>query len=318
MKRSIWIPAALLTLTGLYLAPLTPSTYASQRYRSYGYRSSHYRYRPAYRGHTYRYRPYYGYGLPALCHARTGALIIGPMCWPWLGFSWGYPAPYAFGVSVVVCRQRELHLGWRCALLLPGSVRPARSIRRQTEIYVDGYYAGIVDDFDGTFQRLYMPPGQHEIVLRHRRLPNSPAEPSRQFRTEPVKLHHEMKPLGPGEKTPPPPEPPKGEPAPAEEETTQPHRDGEDEPPATREEFSIPVSRNATPTQEQAPRQLRSLRPPGRFGLLALRSQPADAQVFIDGELWGSLAGLDGLSIHLPTGRHRLEVRKEGFRALRH
>ena len=32
-------------------------------------------------------------------------------------------------------------------------------------MYVDGYYAGIVDDFDGTFQRLRVPPGEHELVI---------------------------------------------------------------------------------------------------------------------------------------------------------
>src|SRR6266853_4973245 len=32
-------------------------------------------------------------------------------------------------------------------------------------VYVDGYYAGIVDDFDGTFQRLRTAPGGHEITV---------------------------------------------------------------------------------------------------------------------------------------------------------
>ncbi len=36
----------------------------------------------------------------------------------------------------------------------------------QAEVYVDGYYAGIVDDFDGLFQRLHVAPGTHEITLR--------------------------------------------------------------------------------------------------------------------------------------------------------
>jgi hypothetical protein len=36
----------------------------------------------------------------------------------------------------------------------------------QAEVYVDGYYAGIVDDFDGVFQRLHVTPGGHEITLR--------------------------------------------------------------------------------------------------------------------------------------------------------
>jgi hypothetical protein len=36
----------------------------------------------------------------------------------------------------------------------------------ETEVYVDGYYAGVVDDFDGLFQRLHLAPGSHEITLR--------------------------------------------------------------------------------------------------------------------------------------------------------
>ena len=35
------------------------------------------------------------------------------------------------------------------------------------EVYVDGYYAGVVDDFDGMLQRLRVEPGQHEITLYH-------------------------------------------------------------------------------------------------------------------------------------------------------
>ncbi len=37
---------------------------------------------------------------------------------------------------------------------------------RQAAVYVDGYYAGIVDDFDGIFQRLHVDSGGHRIELR--------------------------------------------------------------------------------------------------------------------------------------------------------
>lgn len=36
----------------------------------------------------------------------------------------------------------------------------------KTRVYVDGDYAGIADDFDGIFQRLRLPAGEHEIMLR--------------------------------------------------------------------------------------------------------------------------------------------------------
>ena len=35
----------------------------------------------------------------------------------------------------------------------------------ETEVYVDGYYTGLVDSFDGFLQRLRLPPGEHEIEL---------------------------------------------------------------------------------------------------------------------------------------------------------
>ena len=36
---------------------------------------------------------------------------------------------------------------------------------KQAEVYVDGYLTGNVDDFDGIFQRLHMPLGEHEITI---------------------------------------------------------------------------------------------------------------------------------------------------------
>ena len=33
-------------------------------------------------------------------------------------------------------------------------------------MYVDGYYAGVVDDFDGVFQRLHLRAGPHHIEVR--------------------------------------------------------------------------------------------------------------------------------------------------------
>ena len=36
---------------------------------------------------------------------------------------------------------------------------------REAAVYVDGYYAGIVDDFDGVFQRLTLEAGPHKIEV---------------------------------------------------------------------------------------------------------------------------------------------------------
>lgn len=37
---------------------------------------------------------------------------------------------------------------------------------REGQVFVDGYYAGLVDDFDGVFQRLHLDPGPHHIEVK--------------------------------------------------------------------------------------------------------------------------------------------------------
>ena len=50
-----------------------------------------------------------------------------------------------------------------------GSVRielVPNELRQEAQVYVDGAHAGVVDDFDGIFQRLSLRPGQYEIEIR--------------------------------------------------------------------------------------------------------------------------------------------------------
>lgn len=63
------------------------------------------------------------------------------------GRVYGYVAPGAYGVRRY---YGEVRL----------QVRP-----RHAQVYVDGYYAGIVDNFDGVFQRLTLEVGEHEIEI---------------------------------------------------------------------------------------------------------------------------------------------------------
>jgi len=46
-----------------------------------------------------------------------------------------------------------------------GSIR-LRVKPSNADVYVDGYYAGVVDDFDGPFQRLHLEPGPHHVEIR--------------------------------------------------------------------------------------------------------------------------------------------------------
>src|SRR5690242_1834107 len=87
---------------------------------------------------------------------------------------------------------------------------------KTAQVFVDGYYAGIVDDFDGAFQRLHVQPGQHEITIYE--------EGFRTIRQNvylmPDKTFHikmKMEPLSPGEtaeRAPTPTVPPLGQPGP--------------------------------------------------------------------------------------------------------
>jgi hypothetical protein len=79
---------------------------------------------------------------------------------------------------------------------------------REAEVYVDGYRAGRVDDFDGAFQRLHVDPGPHEITIVH---PGYRTIRERVYLAEgsTFKIKQSMAPLAPGERSepPPPPEP---------------------------------------------------------------------------------------------------------------
>jgi hypothetical protein len=169
---------------------------------------------------------------------------------------------------------------------------------RQTEVFVDGYYAGTVDDFDGVFQRLHVEPGEHDIELYlpgHRPYQQRIyVQPGRTF-----SIRHAMEPLAPGE-----PEPgrPSGAPLPPTGPRNPP-------PPVTRDPGAgsprpIPDPRGANPTSQIA-----------GFGQLSLRVQPSDADVIIDGEPWTGALENERLVVQLGTGLHRLEIRKDGYRS---
>jgi hypothetical protein len=88
-------------------------------------------------------------------HGPRGPIIFGdsfydPFWGPFYGYRHGYPYGYpdwAFDYSNII-----------------GDVK-TEITPKQTEVYVDGYYAGVADDFDGAFQRLHTSPGGHAVTL---------------------------------------------------------------------------------------------------------------------------------------------------------
>jgi hypothetical protein len=149
---------------------------------------------------------------------------------------------------------------------------------RETEVFVDGYFAGRVDDFDGRFQRLRIQPGEHELTLYlagHRKVTQPVlVQPRATFR-----IRYTMSPLAPGEV-------PDVRPA---------------APPARRE--GQPIGAAPVTTGESA-----------EYGTLAIRVQPADAEVLIDGERWDGATAIEPLIVQLTAESHRVEVRKAGYR----
>jgi PEGA domain-containing protein len=172
---------------------------------------------------------------------------------------------------------------------------------KDASVYVDGYYAGRVEDYDGAFQRLHVPPGQHEIIVYldgfrslHERLylpPNSTK-----------KIEGELEKLLPGDAAEPLPQP-----------TTPPP------PPQIPGANRPPMAGRGTPRPLPPPPPGGQPPPPSstnesRFGTISLQVQPSGATVFVDGERWSGPANPDErLIIQVPVGRHHVEVEHDGY-----
>jgi len=114
------------------------------------------------------YRPFFGLGLYGYPFDYYGYGYYG---YPY-GYGYGYPFGYAgygsFGLGYPTYYAPPV--GYVGAGRPYGSVR-IQSDNRDAQVFADGYYVGIVDDFDGTFQHLNLEAGPHRIELR---TPNAP------------------------------------------------------------------------------------------------------------------------------------------------
>ena len=50
------------------------------------------------------------------------------------------------------------------------------------------------------------------------------------------------------------------------------------------------------------------------YGTLAIRVQPEDADVMIDGEKWRGTAGQEHLTVEVAEGSHTVQISKSGYR----
>jgi hypothetical protein len=87
-------------------------------------------------GYVVRPRPYY----------RGFGFAYDPWLWG-PGWGFGYPEPYVMPVATTGALRLE--------------IKP-----KTAQVFVDGYYAGVVDDFNGHFHHLDLTPGGHRIEVR--------------------------------------------------------------------------------------------------------------------------------------------------------
>ena len=102
---------------------------------------------------------------------RGGRRVVRPVIRTsfWYGPRFGFYSPYFYGYNPYFYRQSAFGpwgpFPYGIRYEERGSIR-IQVKPEETEVYVDGYYAGVVDSYDGFFQRLHLPAGEHEIELR--------------------------------------------------------------------------------------------------------------------------------------------------------
>ena len=243
-----------------------------------------------------------GYYYPSLYRASLWYDPWGPGWGPYYGF---YGSAYGYGGPAYGGYYQYPIYGGRYDN--SGSVRLQGS-PSQAEVFVDGYFAGMVDDFDGVFQRLNIAPGEHEIqvyLAGYRPF-------TQRFYLQPGKsfnIKHAMEPLGPGEIAPPRPDPqPNAAPGPGP-------GPGDGYGRGVGPRGSGRGARGEGAGRGRAEdRGARAGGPSDGFGSLSLRVQPSDADILIDGEPWHGSLDNGALVVQLGAGTHHVEIRKDGYR----
>jgi len=124
-------------------------------------------YLPSY---PYYYDPYYslyygyGYGGSYSCGYSYYGCPYSSFFFPGYGFGLGYMSdPFMYGGGGSDPYQGGYSAG--------SSYRETGSLRlkikpSQAQVYIDGYYVGLVDSFDGAFQKLGIDAGTHKVEIR--------------------------------------------------------------------------------------------------------------------------------------------------------
>ena len=151
--RSVGSAAPRGSVRGGGVRGVSPRVVVGAPYRSYYGRPY---YRPGISVGFYAGYPFYGYGYYGYPYRYYGA----PYGYYGYPYGYGYPAGYGYGYGY----------GYGNAY---GGIR-IQGAPPDAEVFADGYYVGIVDDFDGTYQHVNLEAGRHQIEIR---FPGGNAEP---------------------------------------------------------------------------------------------------------------------------------------------
>jgi hypothetical protein len=258
----------------------TRDRYGNDRDRYWSYPNSYYYYNP----YSWGYPRYGRYGL--------------------YGYGYGY---YDYGYSYGDYYGYYPSSYYRSYRYRSGNIAQIRTLVEpaKTRVYVDGYYAGIVDDFDGLLQRLNVSPGRHEITLKLEGY-RSHTFAVYANRDQTLKLRWDMV-KGSGETR----------------DTVGDYdrrSDDDDRDFDRRDDDDVDVDDDRTSARVPAERSREVdadapyTPPSGREGggEVLFEVDPADASVYIDGEFHGKASQLS--KVVLPPGRHRIEVVRPGYR----
>lgn len=251
--------------------------YDGARYNSYPYSN-------------YYYDPYYysfGWGYPR--YGRYGSYYG----YNDYGFFYGDYYGYYPGSSSRSYRYRSGNVAQ-----LRTMVEPAK-----TRVYVDGYYAGIADDFDGLLQRLNVSPGRHDITLKLEGY-NTHTFSVYANRDQTVKLRWDMV-RGNAETR-----DSVGEERADRDIDDARDRDRDRDRDMDRDRDRARVERPRE-TDLERERRAPSSRDAGR-GEVIFEIDPPDASIYVDGEFYGKASQVTRLE--LAAGAHRIEVVRPGYR----
>lgn len=241
--------------------------------------------------------------------SRGPVLVISPQRTvvypPWYGpygypYGYGYPYPGQFPYRYY-SDAADLRI---------------QTTPRETEVFVDGARAGIVDDFDGVFQRLHLRPGEHEITLY---LQGYRSWSERRYfgPHSDQRILHTMLPLAAGQQDDPRPVP-MNPPAQNRDPRDDPRYDPRDprdpgdyrrEPPRP---LPAPAQPRVEPPRTEPPPPETPVIDPRSFGTLSVSVNPSDADITLDGQSQKLTSG-NRLVIQLGEGVHHLVIKKNGY-----